>query len=301
MTDNAAIQTWMRRFRDATWTLLPKGEELAWLLRQSVHTHMHRLAVMPAFGISPGDISVLDVGAGTGAMCLDIAWMCGPQANVTAVDNDPRSIVLLQDLASILNCRVDSRLGEASRLPVESNSQNLTLSRFLLQHLPEPALALAEMVRVTTPGGTVAVMDVDDGAWLSHPVEAPSLALLNEAIRQLQASRGAGRHIGRQLYGMFRSAGLTALQILAVPRVRLGSYYGRNEELETHQREYYRAYRDALIEDGFMTEAAFDGAMLALEDSFGSDDFGFGCEFLAIGRKPEQDTNPRSCTAPSVL
>lgn len=284
--DAAAMAAWTRRVEAATRRLLPRGGELAWLLRQSMHTHMQRLAVLPAFGLAPGDVRVLDVGAGTGAMCLDMAWACGPEARIVAVDSDERSIALLQEMASMLGCRVESRHGEACRLPVDSASQDLTVCRFLFQHLEEPAMALAEMVRVTAPGGRVAVMDVDDGAWLAHPAEAPALDRLNEAVRRLQASGAAGRQVGRELYRMFRSAGLSELQVLAVPRVRLGTYYGRDAELEAHQAEFYLNYRDRLIAAGLMTARGFDEAMLALEQSFANDDFGFACEFVATGRVP---------------
>ncbi len=289
MLDADATQKWMGRLREATSAILPDSGALDWLLRQTIHTHMHRIAVLPALGLTRGAIRVLDVGAGTGALCLDIAWLCGPEARIVAVDRDAQSIALLQELAAKLSCTIESRLGEAYSLPVEPRSQDFTICRFLFQHLDQPAAALAEMIRVTAPDGRVAVMDVDDGAWLSYPGEAPVLEQLNEAIRQLQAATGAGRHIGRQLYHLFRSAGLTELQILSVPRVRLGTYYGRNRDLEAHHKAYYLNYRDALIRAGLMTAATFDEAMTALDRSMDGDDFGFSSDFIAIGRVPRAD------------
>ncbi len=297
MLDAAATQKWMGRLREATSAISPNSGALDWLLRQTIHTHMHRIAVLPAFGLTRGTIRVLDVGAGTGALCLDIAWLCGPEARIIAVDRDAQSIALLQDLAARLGCTIESRLGEAYRLPVESASQDLTVCRFLFQHLDQPAAALAEMIRVTAPGGRVAVMDVDDGAWLSYPGEAPVLEQLNEAIRLWQASIGAGRQIGRRLYHLFRSAGLTELQVLSVPRVRLGTYYGRNHELEAHHKAYYLNYRDPLIGAGLITAAAFDAAIAALERSMNDDDFGFSSDFIAIGRVPRQDDGDRGGSA----
>lgn len=275
---------WTRQVEAATRRLLPRGGELKWLLRQSMHTHMQRLAVLPAFGLRRGAVRVLDVGAGTGAMCLDVAWACGPEARVVAVDNDARGLALLREMSSALGCAVEGRQGEAYRLPVETASQDLTLSRFVFQHLERPESALAEMVRVTAPGGRVAVLDVDDGAWLSHPAAAPEVVELNAAVRRLQGQVGAGRQVGRELYRMFRAAGLAEIQVLAVPRVQLGTYHGRDAELEAHQKEFYLGFRDRLIAAGLMTAAGFEAAMTVLEAGFANDDFGFACEFLAIGR-----------------
>ncbi|MFT2094108.1 class I SAM-dependent methyltransferase [Acidiphilium multivorum] len=121
--DNAALVAWTARVAQATRKLLPKGGDLAWLLRQSMHTHFQRLAVLPVFGLSRGPVRVLDVGAGTGALCLDLAWMCGPEARITAVDNDAHGLSLLRDLAAALHLAVDARLADAYALPVESASQ----------------------------------------------------------------------------------------------------------------------------------------------------------------------------------
>lgn len=286
--DNAAMTNWTRRVADATGALLPEAGSLAWLLRQSLHTHIQRLAILPALRLGPGPQRILDVGAGTGAMCLDMAWASGHEAQFLAVDRDQQAIDLLQKLALMLQCRIETRQGEVCRLPVETSSQDLTICRFLFQHLDSPAIALDEMVRVTAPGGRIAVIDVDDGAWLSEPAESPALRRLNEAVGRLQSMHATGRHIGRKLYGLFRTAGLAELQILAVPRIRLGTYFGRDPAMESHQKEFYLNHRDRLMTAGLLTAETFEEGISALEDTFTADEFGFACEFLAIGRVPVQ-------------
>ncbi|OYW05558.1 MAG: SAM-dependent methyltransferase, partial [Acidiphilium sp. 37-67-22] len=229
-------------------------------------------------------LRVLDVGAGTGAMCLDLAWATGGAARITAIDHDAHGLALLGDMAGQLGCDIETRQGEAYALPAAPQSQDLTLCRFLFQHLERPAEALREMIRVTAPGGRVVVMDVDDGAWISWPDEAPELRRLNDAVRALQASVGAGRLVGRQLYGLFRAAGLAEVQVLAVPRVRLGTSHGRSAEIEAHQKQFYLTQRDRLIAAGLIDDAGFDAAMHALDAGFAQDEFGFACEFVALGR-----------------
>ncbi|WP_236656375.1 methyltransferase domain-containing protein [Acidiphilium sp. C61] len=283
-TDHAAMTAWAERFARATATVLPQAGDLAWLLRQSVHTHFQRLTLLPVFGLAGVPLRVLDVGAGTGAMCLDLAWATGGAARITAIDHDAHGLALLGDMAGQLGCDIETRQGDAYALPAEPQSQDLTLCRFLFQHLERPAEALREMIRVTAPGGRVVVMDVDDGAWISWPDEVPELRRLNDAVRALQASVGAGRLVGRQLYGLFRAAGLAEVQVLAVPRVRLGTSHGRSAEIEAHQKEFYLTQRDRLIAAGLIDDAGFDAAMRALDAGFAQDEFGFACEFVALGR-----------------
>lgn len=284
MLDGAAMESWMTRLRDATAEVLPESGELGWLLRQSVHTHPQRLSVLPVFSMAPKPFRVLDVGAGTGAMSFDLAWLLGAESRVTAVDSDASSIALLRRLASTLGHAVEGRLGDAYDLPVDSGSQDLTVSRFVLQHLDRPAAALAEMKRVTAPGGLVAVLDVDDDARLAEAEEPPALARLNVALGRLQAASGGDRRIGRRLYGLFRDAGLSRVQVIAMPRVRLGTYYGRDAGLEQHHRELFLSRRQALVEGGFVSAAEFEAGLAALDAAAGRDEFGLACEFLAIGR-----------------
>jgi ubiquinone/menaquinone biosynthesis C-methylase UbiE len=49
--------------------------------------------------------------------------------------------------------------GDATKLPFESGSFDLSCSRRTLHHIARPELAVAELVRVTAPGGRVFVDD----------------------------------------------------------------------------------------------------------------------------------------------
>lgn len=230
---------------------------------------------------------VLDVGAGTGALTLDMAWLLGDGAQVTAVDEDEAALDLLQDIGGRLDVDVESLTGSAYALPVDADSQDLTVSRFLFQHLSEPDRALDEMVRVTAPGGRVAVIAVDDGAGVAEPPLEPALQRIYDAIAELQARRGGNRNVGRHLYGLMRRAGLTDLQVTVLPRVRLGTYFGRSAEMEEHQRLFLEGFRADLLEQDLITEAEYAEAMDALVRGFDRERFECASEFLAMGRVPD--------------
>lgn len=274
----------MVRLERATREVLPRAGEVAWLLRQSLYSHWQRLAMLHLFGVPE---RVLDVGAGTGALSLDLGWLLGNAARITAVDNDQTCLDLLRELGDRLEIEVQGLLGSVYDLPVDADSQDLTVSRFLFQHLAQPERALEEMVRVTAPGGRVAVIAVDDDAGVAQPPPDPALQRAYDAIAELQSRRGGNRRVGRHLYRMMRDAGLAELQVTVMPRVRLGTYHGRSGELEEHQREFLRGYRSDLLAEDLMTEAQFASAMDALECSFTQERFEFLSEFLAVGRVPD--------------
>jgi ubiquinone/menaquinone biosynthesis C-methylase UbiE len=53
--------------------------------------------------------------------------------------------------------RADFRVGDAQALPLENGAFDMVVSGLVMNFVPDMAKATAEMVRVTHPGGTVAV------------------------------------------------------------------------------------------------------------------------------------------------
>lgn len=107
---------------------------------------------------APG-LLVLDVGCGTGT---HLALYRAGGAEVTGVDRSPQ---MLARAAAKLG--PTSRLveGEVTDLPFAADSFDLALAMTVLHELPSaqrPA-ALAEMRRVTRPGGRLLVVDHDPG------------------------------------------------------------------------------------------------------------------------------------------
>ena len=100
-----------------------------------------------------GDERVVDVGAGTGALAFALA----PHVReVVAVELD-------EELAA--RARADAPpnvavvVGDGEHLPLESFSFDLAASLRTLHHTRRPELLVAELARVTRPGGTILVAD----------------------------------------------------------------------------------------------------------------------------------------------
>lgn len=89
---------------------------------------------------------VLEVGCGTGLVLLRIREFA---RRARGVDLSPGML----EKAKLRG--LDVTLGSATELPFESNSFDVTCSFKVLAHVPEIEKALAEMARVTRPGGMV--------------------------------------------------------------------------------------------------------------------------------------------------
>lgn len=107
------------------------------------------------------DDLVLDVGSGTGALSLAVSAIAS--ARVTGVERSAAYVRYAQEHAE--NERVRFEVGDATALPFSDNTFERTLSMLVLNFVPEPAVALDQMIRVTRPGGVVAaaVWDYGDG------------------------------------------------------------------------------------------------------------------------------------------
>jgi ubiquinone/menaquinone biosynthesis C-methylase UbiE len=112
-------------------------------------------ATVARFVAPRGDERALDSGSGAGALAFALA----PHVQeVVAVDLVPE---LLEQgrLRAGDDANVEFVEGDATALPFESYSFDLAGSLRTLHHIQRPELALAELVRVTRPGGRVLVID----------------------------------------------------------------------------------------------------------------------------------------------
>jgi ubiquinone/menaquinone biosynthesis C-methylase UbiE len=100
-----------------------------------------------------GDERALDVGAGAGAFAFAIA----PRVReVVAVELDE---ALAARARADAPPNVEVVVGDGEHLPFERASFDLAGTLRTLHHTPRPELMVAELARVTRPGGTILVVD----------------------------------------------------------------------------------------------------------------------------------------------
>ncbi|HEY0373661.1 MAG TPA: class I SAM-dependent methyltransferase [Amnibacterium sp.] len=100
----------------------------------------------------------LDVGAGPGVLTAPLADLLGPTA-VAAVDPSRSFVRALRDRLP----EVDVREAPAEALPFPDDAFDLAVAQLVVNFMSDPVAGLAEMARVTRPGGVVAASVWDYG------------------------------------------------------------------------------------------------------------------------------------------
>lgn len=134
---------------------------------------------------------VLDVGTGSARIPIALC-QADPGARVLGVD---LAVEMLQVAAeNLVDCGLQGRIRldrvDAKRLPYADACFEAVVSNTIVHHIPSPAPAMAEMVRLVAPGGTLMVRDLyrpDDRSEVARLValyagrEAPAARALFEA------------------------------------------------------------------------------------------------------------------------
>lgn len=159
----------------------------------------------------PGD-RVLDAGCGIGEVAGEWAARVAPHGEVVGVDRSRDLVHLAAERSAAPN--VHFVHGDITGLDFPDRHFDLARAERVIQHLPEPAAALAELVRVVRPGGAVCVVDTDWASLLIEGVDPALVASVGEEARA--AGFPVGQTAGRQLHRRLAEAGLVELRVRPV-------------------------------------------------------------------------------------
>jgi demethylmenaquinone methyltransferase/2-methoxy-6-polyprenyl-1,4-benzoquinol methylase len=133
--------------------------------------------IVPASGPLP----ILDVCTGTGDLALAYYWATKGNVPIIAVDFCPEMLVIGRNKATAagISNRVTFVEADAQALPLRSDAFQIACVAFGLRNVADTNRGLAEIVRVTAPGGRVAVLE------FSTPARQPFKAVYGWYFRHL--------------------------------------------------------------------------------------------------------------------
>ena len=186
------------------------------------YTHGHGAAVLSAHSRRGAEDSaayllphlnagmdLLDVGCGPASITADLAERVAPGR---VVGLDAAAGALEAARATLrergLSEQVELTCGDIMALPFEDASFDVVHAHQVLQHLADPVGALAEMRRVTRPGGIVAVRDAVYSAMTWFP-EPAGMEQWRSVYMATARANGGEPDAGSRLLSWAREAGFT--------------------------------------------------------------------------------------------
>jgi SAM-dependent methyltransferase len=170
-------------------------------------------ALLRRVGLREG-MRCLDAGCGVGAVTLNLAALAGSKGEAVGIDIDEQALDLARQEARKRLLNAVFRPGNVADL-AEASAYDLVYARFLLSHLPAPALALDHLIRAARPGGAVVAEDTDFDGHFCHP-PCPAFERYVSLYREVVRGRGADPCIGPRLPGLFLDAGLQEVRLEVV-------------------------------------------------------------------------------------
>ena len=177
-----ALEQWHKRFeQQARWT-------------ESVRRFLFQQANLTQAK------AILEVGCGSGAILHDLAQLTGARLAGIDLQLDYLKFAKFQAPSAIL------AVADGISLPFAADAFSHTCCHYFLLWASDPLRTLAEMRRVTQPGGFIlALAEPDYGGRIDYP---EALAQIGRLQEQSLRRQGADPYIGRKLMSLFHRAGL---------------------------------------------------------------------------------------------
>lgn len=182
-----------------------------WLDQADAHPLLRQLKqqMLDVSPVGPG-MSVLDVGCGLGHEVRRLGERVGANGRAVGIDVNAAMIAEARRRVAGGNEPVAFDVLDAHEIGFGDDTFDVCRTERVLRYVDRPEQVLAEMVRVTRPGGKVVAFDFDSDHTV---VDAPDPAIVRRVAEALDA---AVPHpwIGRQLFRLFHQAGLAAVRVV---------------------------------------------------------------------------------------
>ncbi|MDI1463608.1 methyltransferase domain-containing protein [Catellatospora sp. KI3] len=168
-----------------------------------------------AMRLAPGQ-RVLDGGCGLGEAAYPLALRVGPEGSVDGVDKSQNMLALADRRYAVWlrshpgAAAVRFTVGDLTGLDFPAGSFDAVRCERTLQHLDDAQAVIAELVRVTRPGGRVCLVDTD---WESLAFEGIAHEVLTPMLWRLrQRTVMSNPSMGRTLRNRLRQAGVVEVE-----------------------------------------------------------------------------------------
>jgi SAM-dependent methyltransferase len=218
----------------------------------------------PKLKLQPG-MRVLDVGSGLGQLTSRMAQAVGPAGMCLGIERDVNQLMKARQNYSAPN--LEFRQGDALQIPfrdAEEGKFDMVHTRFLLEHLSNPAIAVSQMAKALKPGGRIFLLDDDHETMVLFP-EPVGFKELWTAYMDSYVEVGNDPFIGRKMPKLLQDHGFQAIKNDVV---FFGDCYGTETFLWFVKNliEVIATSKSVMIQADLIQEGAYDVALQNIDE-----------------------------------
>lgn len=165
--------------------------------------------------LHPGE-RLLDVGCGMGDGGLALSADLGTEGELVGIDGSAVMVGEARSRALGAACSTRFAVGDARAIDEPDDAFDAIRSERMLQWVPNPAAAIAEMARVVRPGGRVCLVDSD---WSTFAIELGDPDLSARIHKVYCVERNRPSTVGGQLADLAEAAGLRPIAATSATQV----------------------------------------------------------------------------------
>ena len=174
----------------------------------------YKTLALRQLALAPGD-TVVDMGCGPGADLRRYAEAVGPTGRVVGIDYDDIAVQNAQVRTADLP-QVEVWSADIHAVDVPTGSVEAVHADRVLQHVRDPAAAVAEASRIMTSGGRAVFAEPD---WRTLVIDHPEPRLPESFTRYVVDHQVRNPRVGIALPRLSRAAGLAVTSIVPVTTV----------------------------------------------------------------------------------
>jgi ubiquinone/menaquinone biosynthesis C-methylase UbiE len=160
----------------------------------------------------PPDPSILDAGCGTGEAASRMAELF-PRAQIVGVDVIDSSLELARQRYRSLASRLKFEHQSIYELSAADRSFDLTVCRHVIHSIPHADRVIAELVRVTRPGGYLHLIAEDYGMLHFQRARLDPRDFWHQVPPAFGAATGTDLFMGRDIYGLLAPMKLEDIRV----------------------------------------------------------------------------------------
>ena len=151
-----------------------------------------RVASLAIEKLLPSDLTLADIGCGTGSLTFELARFARKVIGVDLSNEMLRRARAMAQERGVDN--VEFRQGDVFDMPVAAQSVDAAFCVMVLHFLPDPGRAVAALCRIVRPGGAVIVVDLvqHKQEWMREQMAHQWLGFERKAVQQWFRDAGIG-------------------------------------------------------------------------------------------------------------